>query len=148
GDFSASVYESLDRAIVSFGDYFESTNVAYLSSYTGAAWTLLDTGPGPTARFRNSGVYDAAHGRAVFYGGEHNNAGDFQSFDDAWALVFSAVPYWEPLEPSGKPPAARNGHVAIYDPEGQRMIVYGGSAGTDANITRYTDLWALSLDDS
>src|SRR5438445_382812 len=46
------------------------------------------------------------------------------------------------LEPLGPAPAPRAWHRAIYDPEGDRMIVYGGFDGGPVNRS---DLWALSL---
>src|SRR5205823_2364369 len=47
---------------------------------------------------------------------------------------------WTRLTAFGAPPSPRVFHRAIYDPEGDRMIVYGGFDGADRG-----DLWALSL---
>jgi hypothetical protein len=40
-------------------------------------------------------------------------------------------------------PASRQGHVAVYDAPRHRMIIFGGSTGTNA-LSR--EVWALDLD--
>jgi hypothetical protein len=45
----------------------------------------------------------------------------------------------------GQPPSPRTGATAVYDPVGQRMIVFGGQGPQDAGFARLNDLWALSL---
>src|SRR5262249_26915309 len=51
----------------------------------------------------------------------------------------NALPSWLQLAPSGTPPPARNEHSAVYDPAGNRMILFGGVAGSPFN-----DTWVLS----
>src|SRR5262249_13167191 len=57
-----------------------------------------------------------------------------------WELSLSGAPAWTPLavEPG---PSARTEAAAVYDPAGDRMVVFGG---TDYSIT-FGDVWALSL---
>jgi hypothetical protein len=62
------------------------------------------------------------------------------SFNDVWALSLAGSPTWTQLTPAGTPPSARYGHSAIYDPVGDRMVVFGGYNGSMIN-----DVWALSL---
>ena len=52
------------------------------------------------------------------------------------------VPTWIPLFPLGTPPAAREGHVAIYDSANNRMIIFGG--GNNGIMDVPNDLWALT----
>jgi hypothetical protein len=49
---------------------------------------------------------------------------------------------WSTLATLGAPPTARSGHGAIYDPVGDRMLVFGGWA---AGVGPTNDLWGLSL---
>lgn len=142
---AASVYDSAGKAVISFGDYnaiglVEPTRLAS-DAYD---WEPIHAGEGPTARSFHVAVYDEANRRMIVHGGR-TYAADVGYFDldDAWALTLDGSPAWVPLEPDGTPPRARRGHVGIYDPEGQRMIIYGGSSESDL-----TDLWSLSLDDA
>jgi Rab9 effector protein with kelch motifs len=58
-----------------------------------------------------------------------------------WALELATVPTWVQLAPQGSPPSARQGHTAIYDAAGDRMIVFGGRDAT-GNLN---DLWVLDF---
>src|SRR5206468_766024 len=60
---------------------------------------------------------------------------------ETWALQLSGSPQWAQLFPTGLPPAPRNGHAAILDTLGDRMIVAGGSSDAGS----MNDVWALSL---
>lgn len=104
------------------------------SSDGGAAWTEIARLPANSAAYADLGlaprtVYSYRI-RAVNSGGA-----------SAWAGPASAttrVRAWSSL-PTG--PSARFDHAAIYDPVGQRMIVFGGhTAGGTAN-----DVWELTL---
>jgi hypothetical protein len=97
---------------------------------------LTPTGP-PTARITHSAIYDPVRDRMVVFGG----FGASGRLNDTWALSLSGSPAWTKLIPNGTPPSARNLHTAIYDPVGDRMIVFGGIG--DAG--RLNDVWALSL---
>jgi len=48
---------------------------------------------------------------------------------------------WVELHPDGAPPSSRELHTAVYDPIGDRMVVFGGLDGANA----LNDVWALSL---
>lgn len=89
-------------------------------------------GPGPSARIRTTAIYDPVGDRMIVFGGN-----DGADRNDAWALSLSGAPTWTLLAPSGTPPSPRSGHVAVYDPPGQRMIVIGAGATFET--------WALSL---
>jgi hypothetical protein len=66
---------------------------------------------------------------------------DGQRRNDVWALSLGAGPGWKRLAVEGDPPPERNAHVAVYDPVGDRMIVFGGVGVTD----ELDDVWSLSL---
>jgi len=65
-----------------------------------------------------------------------------------WALDLSSC-RWQALSPAGPAPVPRSAHSAVYDPIGDRVLVFGGSTpytheGSDA---QYSDeLWELGLD--
>jgi hypothetical protein len=139
--YAPSIYDPVGRAIVSFGgDGVDTDDVVRLPSSPGATWQKVAVAGGPVAREEHVAVYDAAHRRMVIHGGVGPSSGSsLDVLDDAWALSLDGAPAWTPLSPGG--PGARFGHVAVYDPEGQRMIIYGGSNDT----VQLSDVWSLSL---
>ncbi len=106
---------------------------------------LAPAGTPPDTRFRHSAIHDPVRGRMIVFGGCADDNMDFTGthFDDVWVLSLGATPTWTRLIPAGTPPAARQLHSAVYDPVGDRMIVFGGRNGS----TRYGDVWGLSLGD-
>jgi hypothetical protein len=103
-------------------------------------WSKLEpTGsPPPAILLLASAIYDPIGDRMLLYGG--NNSGVYNT--DVWALDLTDPPAWSLVSTSGPVPPPRAGHSAVYDPIGQRMIVFGGGGPSQS----YSDLWALSLD--
>ena len=95
------------------------------------------SGTPPTPRAGHTAIYDPVRKRLIVFGGN-----DGARSNEVWALTLdpSSDPTWTQLLPLGTPPSAREGHVAIYDPVGDRMIVFGGTDGAALN-----DVWSLSL---
>jgi hypothetical protein len=56
------------------------------------------------------------------------------------ALTLSGSPAWSQIFPAGVPPSGRAEHVAIYDPVGKRMVVFGGNDFSSS----LNDVWALA----
>jgi hypothetical protein len=103
-------------------------------------WTELTPATGPAGRWFAAHVYDAANHRSTIFGG---NTGT-EVKNEVW--VFDLwTDKWTQLSPSGTPPSAREGAAAVYDGANDRMIVFGGRAGSTAN----NEVWALeNLSDS
>src|SRR5262249_26139224 len=100
-------------------------------------WTPLATSGGPPpARFGATAIDDPVRQRLVLFGG----LGASGVLNDVWVLDLAGAPVWAMLAPAGAPPPPRYGHSAVYDPAGDRMIVFGGYAGA-----RLGDLWQLTL---
>jgi len=106
-----------------------------------AEWAVLPTaGPTPNAREGHTAIYDPARDRMVVFGGE---LGDGSYSKELWELSFTTEPAtWRLLQATGEGPAGRTGHSAVFDPDRDRMILFGGWNGTYHN-----DLWSLSLED-
>lgn len=98
-------------------------------------WNELSWLSGPAARANHSVIYDPLNRRMVAFGGEGASL-----YQDVWWLSLDSL-VWHPMNTSGTPPAAREGHGAIYDPDGDRMIVFGGETATSEENA----LWALTL---
>jgi len=74
------------------------------------------------ARAGASAVYDPLRDRIVIFGGKDATT----HFSDVWSLSLAGTPTWSPLVPIGSTPQSREGHVAVYDPARDRMLVFGG----------------------
>jgi hypothetical protein len=143
-----SVYDPGTNNMIMFGGdpnegyCFEDANDTWvLSNANGigpAAWTQLNPyGPLPQGRQSFSGVYDVTTNRLIIFGGVNGCA---PQFNDVWVLSnangLGGTPAWTQLAPGGPLPAPRAGHVAVYDPNSNRMIVYSGDG--------LADLWVLT----
>jgi hypothetical protein len=143
----AAVYDPVRGRMIVFGGYDDVTrfNDVWALSLTGSpAWTqLTPAGTPPEARFCHTAVYDPVSGRMIVFGGFAGTYLGFTGphFDDVWALSLDESPTWTQLAPTGSLPAARQRHTAVYDPVGERMLIYGGRDGS----TYYDDVWAMSL---
>jgi hypothetical protein len=103
-------------------------------------WGLLaPAGTPPAARYAESAIYDPVGDRMVMFGGSPGGA---PLFTDTWELTLGAGPAWHVLAPTGTPPIGRDGCGVGYDPQRQRMIVFGGVANSGYGVN---DLNVLSL---
>ena len=101
------------------------------------AWSPLETKGEKPEALETRGVYDPVRDRVLFFGGHRRG----RELGDLWQLSLADVPTWSRLEASGIAPSPRRGHAMIYDPVGDRVIVFGGFA---AGICR-NDVWELRL---
>jgi hypothetical protein len=131
-----------DRLVVFGGTDGAYKNDTYVHSMvSGTGWNPLATaGTPPGPRRLHTGVYDPVGDRLIVFGGF-----DDTLLGDLWQLSFSGTPTWSPIVASGGGPSPRGGHVAIYDPEGQRMLVFGGYDGVSPPANRIGDTWSLDL---
>ncbi len=106
---------------------------------------LTPEGAGPGRRARHSAILDSRRHRLIVYGGQGPNG---IMYADAWALPLQGDAAWTRIEVAGPQPEGRFWHPAIYDPVGDRMIVYGGGTGDQYTPSRlFSDTWALTLGD-
>jgi len=128
-----------DRMIV-FGG---KTNLIYYGDLwsldlTGSgAWSPLAADGTPPAPMETRAIYDPVRDRLLFFGGYRPSA----AVAELRELSLSGTPTWNDVSANGTPPPARYGHTMIYDPFGDRVIVFGGYTGT----TYLDDVWELTL---
>jgi hypothetical protein len=142
------VYDPVrDRLLVIGSDDGQPVDVWALALSGTPTWQRLTTGgTSPPGRWGHSTIYDPIQDRVILFGGV-----DWPSYPqvflaDVWALsLYSDT--WSMLTPRGTAPGGREGHGALYDPAGRRMIVFGGhlESGTRGF---WNDLWELSLGDT
>lgn len=111
-------------------------------------WTHLAPTGGPPALRGFHGtraVYDASTNRMTIFAGMSTTFG--VPYNDVWVLTdangLGGTPTWMNLIPNGTPgaPPPRAGHTAVYDPNTNRMITFGGCrAGCEPVLN---DVWVL-----
>ena len=135
----AAAWDPVQARILVFGgqgswDLYDS--VQFYDPSADAVTTLTATGP--AARRGSTLVVDAAGERALLFGGQ----GAWELYGDVWELDLSVADgSWTPLSPYGGPPAPRTEHVAGWDADGERMIVFGGQGRYEL----FDDVWALEF---
>jgi hypothetical protein len=132
---AALVHDPVRNRMLLFGglDVNTATNALWsLDLSNPSVWTRLTpagTPPGP--RGYTTAVYDAARDRVLVFGGANLSAGVL--YNDVWALQLAGTPTWQLLTTAGTQPAPIYLHTAILDPVRDRMVVFGGSDGTNFN---------------
>jgi len=135
--------EARDRDLLSAG--YDGKALADLWSFapTGLDWTeqpaSIDSWP--MARAGANVVLDNTRNRLLLFGG---NGQSGLGVSDVWAWSLSAEAGWEPVVAQGAPPPGRTLSTTIYDPVGDRLIVFGGVDGV-TSTTDYGDVWQLTL---
>ena len=133
---------------LNFGDVWWANNVVKAACLPPCAlqWTRPSLGlkGGPSARFGHAAVYDSTDNRMVVFGGAQGVASPPPCLNDVYVLEYATgiggTTSWIRLIPTGGAPAPRYGHTAVYDPNGNAMIVFGGN---NCSSTYYNDVWVL-----
>jgi hypothetical protein len=86
----------------------------------------------------HSAIYDPVRDRMLVFGG-YDGLGPVSGA--VWELPLGGAQGWRRVATTGDAPPPLSYHAAIYDPDGDRMIVYGGADGVYAAH----DVWALTL---
>lgn len=114
--------------------------LALLPASPGAQeWVQLKTsGPTPPHRSRATAIYDPQGHRLVVFGG----TSPLGNLNDIWGLDLRTH-QWSDLTPltDGPTPRPRLTPSAVYDPQGQRMLMWSGQG--DEGF--FNDLWAFDL---
>jgi Galactose oxidase, central domain/FlgD Ig-like domain/Kelch motif len=137
------IYDAAHQRLVAFGGTvqedveFRTNEVMALTLDGPLAWTRPVNETRPFPRMGHSAVIDVPRHRMVTFGGTVSSGA---LFNDAWSLDLTEDQGWTLLAPSGTPPAARFDHAAIYDPVGQRMIVFGGRNASGATFSGVSQL--------
>ena len=108
-----------------------------LSDTTG--WRPLTVaGAAPPARTMQAAAADPVARRIAVFGGRTPGG----ALRDSWLLDLHEPATWTRLDSTQLAPPPRYGHGMVYDPVGERALVFGGR-DDDGHV--YDDLWQLSL---
>lgn len=96
-------------------------------------WSLIsDPAAGPE-RSQQTAIHDPVRDQMLIFGG-----GSGALSNDVWAMPLGGKAAWSKVPAAGAAPNARMDHTTIYDPLGDRMLVFGGN-------DLLGDLWGLAL---
>ena len=131
----ASVYDPDRDRLITFGgsindNYFGAKNDVWELNLRAnpVVWHQMQiNGALPRARRSGAAIHDPLRDRLVIFGGWDATSDAPSTFlNDTWALSLSGQPLWTQLAPSGSTPVGRDAMTAIYDPLGDRLVVFGG----------------------
>lgn len=116
----------------------------------GGAANCIDTGEHAIPRAETFSAYDAKKNRIVFFGGDVGvpiqcNPSP-KPIGEMWTYDVGCKSFKQVTAAAGPGPRARG--MAVYDPEGHRMILFGGRyrQASSGPYTVYSDVWALDLE--
>ncbi|MEO0099036.1 MAG: kelch repeat-containing protein [candidate division WOR-3 bacterium] len=113
--------------------------LAALNRGIGLEWRSLS----PSAREFATIIVDSINRRLVLFGGgDYRFSGRWRN--DVWEMWLNSPGsyIWMPVNTSGTPPAGRAGHIAVYNPRLEKMVVFAGDTGWG---NRTNDIWTLDL---
>jgi hypothetical protein len=136
------------NGFTNFSDLWVETNANGIGG-TGTWNELIANGDpsSPSPRHGQLAVFDAANNRMILFGG--CEGGCLPVANDVWVLSnadgTAGSPTWQQLSPTGTPPAARTWGAAVYDPNSNSLIIFGGQDGGGCVVgCTYSDTWVLS----
>ncbi len=150
---SAMAYDPAARRMILFGGWNLETEFGDTWAYDPVArrWTeLYPSGTPPTPRSGHDLVCDSSRAVLIMFGGAHDPGTgiSFNDFNETWAYDAGANTWTKFAVAYGAAPPLRAGQSTVYDPSGNRLIMFGGSAAgpSAAGYPRdYNDAWACAL---
>jgi hypothetical protein len=98
-------------------------------------WERRSADPAPSARHGHGLAYDAASDRVVLFGGDSTE----NWLDDTWSYDTDADA-WTEIAAVGDPPPRRALYAMSYDPDADRVLLWGGADW------EHTLVWAFDLE--
>jgi N-acetylneuraminic acid mutarotase len=139
-----AAYDAKNKKVIIFGGYGRDEQMwgdTWAFDTETRTWTQMNPATSPARRYGSMMVYDAYTEKCLLFGG-HLTAEDGQDLsyeNEIWAYDYTADS-WEMIPTTTKPPARYWTDVA-YDPEGNKIILFGGSQGWGNDLG---DTWIYS----
>src|SRR2546427_324770 len=141
----AMAYDGQSDRIILFGG--RGSGGPYAETWTydlnANAWSNMHPAASPSERANHAMAYDAASDRIIHFGGR---VPSLIGSDGTWSYDTDANS-WTERNASSRPPS-RMEHAMAYDAESDRIIMFGGAAGTVGGGigTVFNDAWAYEFD--
>ncbi|PYX45242.1 MAG: hypothetical protein DMG79_19670, partial [Acidobacteria bacterium] len=136
---ATAVGAGTSRITATDGSIFSTATLTVNSAVSQPGWSE----EGPLARLSHSTVYDSATQQMIVFGGQVPSGSN--NLNDVWLATTSLTPSatltWTVLQPTGTKPSARFGHIAAYDQNTNRMLLFGGGEGQPGPCAN--DTWVL-----
>lgn len=139
-----AVFDGKKKRMIIYGgwdkwekEYFDDTWAFYFATPpdTMGVWRQIKTKKSyPPKRRHAVGAYDAAQNWFIIFGG----FGEEGYLNDVWAFDLDND-VWINITPGPQP---RIDQQAVYDPQSQRLIIYGGDARLSS---KFHDVWELQI---
>jgi len=135
---ATSVAVGSSTITATLGSPSASTELSVVPLWPAQSWTLH----GPPGRSGHSTVWDPNSRQMIIFGGQQ--AITKTNLNDVWLGTTSTTQNdsFTAESPSGTAPQGRYGHVAAYDSNSNRMMIFGGGVGSTSSCAN--DVWILS----
>ncbi len=154
----SAIYDSRrDRILVTSSAYDPVIGESYLALWAlkldpTPVWTNLSASYHSWPSYSNfSLVLDTNRDRLVIFGGVESFSFHDESVSSLGIFDLATNSGWSTLtsvNPPAEGPGDRYGHGAIYDPDGDRMVIFHGARLDAFTIYPLDDAWSLSFGDS
>ena len=129
---------SRDRVLVFGGDPGPTNDVYALPLAPGSEWSYrTSTTPAPWQRYGPGALHDPVGDRLIIFGGYNLS----NQLNDTWALSLAGSESWSEIV-AANPPSPRQDAATIYDPVGQRVVIFGGYNSSEGFLN---EVWTLTL---
>jgi hypothetical protein len=144
----SAIYDPVEDAMIVYGgrltDQATSADNTTWRLTLGATptWQRYLGGGDPSKRFAHSAVYDSRKKRMIVFGGTTDWK---RGMSDVYYFNLTTgwdKGYWEHPAPLGSAPPARYGHGAVYMPDQNWMVIFGGTPDGSRVLA---DVYALDL---
>jgi N-acetylneuraminic acid mutarotase len=134
----AMVYDEMRHETILFSGLYGSDRWQDTWTYNQTTDTWTDKAPAamPPPRAFHAMAYDRKNGVAILFGGTGQN----NVLSDTWAYDPGANK-WTEMKPA-QSPTARDSHAMAYDPDGGRIVLFGGN-GFGGII--FSDTWGYDF---
>jgi hypothetical protein len=141
---AAMTYDARDGFPILFGGYNETAytkEVNYSDTWIQIAgvWNLT-SGPGPSARYGASMVYDSADSYVLLFGGWQIGPSGTIALRDTWNYTFTNG--WKQLHPTSSP-TGRGGAAMTFDSTSGKVIMFGGANVSGSTTKSLCDTWGF-----
>ena len=137
-------YDSASGKVILFGGWNGGADFNDTWAYDPETneWTnLKPSGDLPPAASAYSVAYDSTSDKVILFGGISGEEYPGTCHNDTWAYDPTANT-WTNLHPAGSLPPVRWGAPMVYDPDADKVILFGGG---DSGSTSLGDTWGYDL---